>query len=153
MKKAWRIMLLLAAVIALLTCAAFAAEETVGDVTFSYTVWDDGVTINGITIADDAEGPIEVVIPAAFEGESVTELNIQDISPETAAKIGKIGFEGEVPVIHGNLFKWRYENKGLDLESNGYGFAVDSYYPDTDTLLDNIPDFITENYNYDSNGD
>lgn len=32
-------------------------------------------------------------------------------------------------------------------------FVGISYYPDTDTLLENITDFITENYNYDSDGD
>lgn len=147
MKKTWRILLALA-VMVLLTCAAFAT-----DVTFSYTVWDDGVKIEGITIADDAEGPIEVVIPAEFEGEAVTKLDIQNIAPDTAAKIGKISFEGKVPVIHGNLFNWRYEKNWLDLESNGYGFARDSYYPDTVTLLKNIPNYITRNYNYDSDGD
>ena len=150
MKKAWRIMLLLAAVIALLTCAAFAAEE---DVTFSYREYGGSVTINGITIAETAEDPVDVEIPATIAGMPVVGLDLQGLTPETAAKIKTLDFAGTVPGIYGSLFRWKYENQGLDIASNGYRFALDSSYPDTNTLLVNIPAFVTEHYNYDSNGD
>ena len=136
-------MLLLAAVIALLTCAAFAVEETVGDVTFSYREYGGSVTINGITIAETAEGPVDVEIPATIAGMPVVGLDLQGLTPETAAKIKTLDFAGTVPGIYGSLFRWKYENQGLDIASNGYRFALDSSYPDTNTLLVNIPAFVT----------
>lgn len=155
MKRAWRILLLLAAVMALLVCNAFAAEAPVGNVTFTYAEVSetDGVKITGITIADTVADPIDVQIPASIGDKSVLELDLQGLTTETAAKIKTLTFAGDVPVIHGNLFKWQYENKGLDLESNGYGFASGCSIPNTNTLLENIPAFVTGNYNYDSNDD
>lgn len=148
MKKILRLLLLSSAVAAIMTCSAFAEQSNVSFVTEND---GDGVVIKEISVTGDEA--VDVNIPEMLDGKNVIGIDLQSMTAKQAEKIKTLSSENEDMIIHGNLFKWKYENTGItDLENDGesyYGINV----PDTDTFLSSIPAFVSESYNYDSNAD
>lgn len=120
----------------------------------------DGVIILVIDFPDtvDQDHPIDLVIPAELDGHPVTGLNLNlgsglSLGVFEAQSVRTLSFAGEVPVIHGNLYtSWEWLTGGtLGIESQS--FAGTFSLPDTEKVLAELPGFITDNYNHDSNGD
>ena len=158
MKKLGLVLLFMTLMAILLILPAYAAEETVGDVTFTYeaNMADaETVTITGYAIASTVTEPMDLVIPATLSSGTLTVTDVQPIPQALAAKIRSVTFAAStLPVIHGNLYEWRAVETvfGFDIAVQGLG-SPSLPMPNTPVYLTMIPAFITDNYNYDSNGD